>query len=107
MFSVEFYRKEDGSAPVEEFLAGLPIKHRVKALDGLAVLEEFGSSLREPYSKSIGDGLFELRVKFSSDIIRVFYFLFCGKTDHYNQWICEENFQNPCRRNQKSAAVPG
>ena len=31
-------------------------------------------SLREPYSKAMGDGLFELRVKFASDITRIFYF---------------------------------
>ncbi len=79
MFSVEFYRRENGNAPDEDFLDQLPIKHRVKALDGLALLEEFGSALREPYSKSVGNGLFELRVKFSSDITRIFYFFFDGR----------------------------
>ena len=79
MFSVEFYRRENGVAPVESFLDQLPVKHRVKALDGLALLEEFGNALREPYSKAMGDGLFELRVKFSSDITRIFYFFFDGR----------------------------
>ena len=40
----------------------------------LALLEEFGNQLREPFSKPIGDGIFELRIKFSSDITRIFYF---------------------------------
>jgi phage-related protein len=35
---------------------------------------EFGNALREPYSKAIGDGLFELRIKFAGDITRIFYF---------------------------------
>ena len=78
MFSVEFYRRENGASPVEEFLNSLPVKHRVKVLDGLALLEEFGNQLREPYSKALGDGLFELRVKFSSDIMRAFYFFVIG-----------------------------
>lgn len=30
--------------------------------------------MREPYSKQIEDGLFELRIKFASDITRIFYF---------------------------------
>ena len=33
-----------------------------------------GVALREPHSKAMGDGLFELRIKFSSDISRIFYF---------------------------------
>lgn len=78
MFDVEFYRLENGVAPVKAFLDSLPVKHRVKTLDGLMLLEEFGNALREPYSKPLDDGLFELRVKFSSDIMRVFYFFLCG-----------------------------
>lgn len=78
MFSVEFYKRENGTVPVEDFLNSLPVKHRVKVLDGLSLLEEFGNTLREPYSKALGDGLFELRVKFSSDIMRAFYFFVVG-----------------------------
>jgi len=79
MFDVDFYRLEDGSAPVEEFLDSLDIKMRNKALDSLTLLEEFGNCLREPHSKPMGDGLFELRIKFSSDITRIFYFSYIGQ----------------------------
>lgn len=51
---------------------------RAKALYGLSILEEYGSRLREPYSKPIEDGLFELRIKFASDITRIFYFFVVG-----------------------------
>ena len=44
----------------------------------MSVLEEYGNALREPYSKPIGDGLFELRIKFASDITRIFYFFIVG-----------------------------
>lgn len=38
------------------------------------LLERNGNELREPYSKSLGDGIFELRIKLGSDITRVLYF---------------------------------
>lgn len=76
MFDIEFYRSSDGTTPVEEFLDSLNIKMRNKALDSLLILEEYGNTLREPYSKYVGDGLFELRIKFSSDISRIFYFFY-------------------------------
>ena len=47
---------------------------RVKALASIDILAEFGNTLREPYSKSMGDGLFELRIKFAGDVTRIFYF---------------------------------
>lgn len=78
MFSLDFYRTEDGKVPVEDFLDSLNIKMRNKALDSLSILEEFGNKLREPYSKPMGNGLYELRIRFSGDIVRVFYFFMIG-----------------------------
>ena len=78
MFEIEFYRLPDGKKPVKEFLDGLEPKMRAKALYSLSVLEEFGNALREPYSKPVGDGLLELRIKFASDITRIFYFFIVG-----------------------------
>lgn len=76
MFDVEFYRLQNGTAPVETFLDSLNPKMRNKAVRSLELLEEFGNTLREPNSKAVGDGLFELRIKFSSDISRIFYFFY-------------------------------
>lgn len=96
MFCVDFYRLPNGRAPVEDFLDGLNIKMRNKALDSLLLLEEFGNNLREPYSKSIGDGLFELRIKFSSDISRIFYFFFAD-----NKVILTNGFIKKTRKTPK------
>ena len=74
MFETEFYRLPNGVAPIEEFLDSLSPKMRSKAVFTLSILEEHGNRLREPFSKSLGDGLFELRIKFASDITRIFYF---------------------------------
>ena len=38
-----------------------------------------GPELREPHSKHVEDGIFELRAKQGSDISRVLYFFFVGK----------------------------
>ena len=45
----------------------------------LEFLEEKGPLLREPYSQSLGDGIFEVRAKQGSDISRVLYFFVVGK----------------------------
>lgn len=74
MFEIEFYRLPNGKAPIEDFLNSIDDKMRAKALHELSILEEFGNKLREPHSKAVGNGLFELRVKFASDISRIFYF---------------------------------
>ena len=97
MFEIEFYRLEDGTVPVEEFLDKLNIKMRNKALNSLLILEEFGNTLREPYSKSMGEGLFELRIKFAGDISRLFYFFFVN-----NKIIVTNGFVKKTRKTPKS-----
>ncbi len=79
-WNVEFYQKENGDIPVEDFLLSLSPKLRAKAYSDILLLKRLGINIREPYSTAIkGEryrGLFELRVKFSSDISRIFYFLY-------------------------------
>ena len=45
----------------------------------LEFLEEKGPALREPYSKSLEDGILEIRAKHGSDITRVLYFFVVGR----------------------------
>ncbi len=78
MWQVEFYEKENGEIPIKDFLLSLNEKMRAKAAREIKILSEFGNNLREPYSKHIQDGIFELRIKFASDISRIFYFFFDG-----------------------------
>ena len=51
---------------------------RKKALGQIEILSEYGRTLREPYSKYVKDGIFEFRIKFASDISRIFYFFYVG-----------------------------
>ena len=73
-YDVDFYHKENGDCPVDDFLESLDTKMRAKVLGAVALLEANGPQLREPYSKFIGDGIFEIRAKQSSNITRVLYF---------------------------------
>ena len=78
-YTVEYYEMEDGTRPAEDFILAQDIKMRAKLLTMLEFLEEKGPELREPYSKSLGDGIFEIRAKQASDITRVLYFFIEGK----------------------------
>ena len=78
-FEVEFYTKDNGEKPAKDFILGLDIKMRVKVLGIINVLEEKGNQLREPYSKHLEDGIFEIRGKAGTDITRVLFFFYYGK----------------------------
>ncbi len=79
MFTVEYYEKEDGTFPVERFILGLDNKMQAKVFRLLNLLEEFGNQLSEPHSKHLEEGIYELRIKQSSNTTRVLYFFFTGK----------------------------
>lgn len=74
-FKAEFYEKGD-EIPVKDFLDSLDKKMQAKFLMEIRLLEEKGNQLREPYSKALKDGIFELRAKAGSDISRVLYFFY-------------------------------
>ena len=78
-YDVEYYELPDGSRPAEEFILSQGVKMRAKILMALEFLEEHGPALREPFSKSLGDGIFEVRAKQGSDISRVLYFFVVGR----------------------------
>jgi len=79
-WQVEFYKKENGDNPVLEYLLSLDAKMRAKAFSEIELLKRHGTELREPYVKPIVGakykGVFELRVKFGSNISRIFYFTY-------------------------------
>ena len=49
---------------------------RAKMFGMIELLQEKGNKLREPYSKHLDDGIFELRCKVGNDITRVLYFFY-------------------------------
>lgn len=80
MFQVEFYEDDKGSSPAYDFIMGLDNKKlQAKVVGSLEVLSEKGNMLREPYSKHLDDGIFELRCKVATDIVRLLYFFHEGR----------------------------
>jgi phage-related protein len=63
------------SSKVEEDIFDLPVGIRAKLSKILDMIEDFGPNLGKPYTASMGDGLFEIRVKAKEGIGRVFYCL--------------------------------
>lgn len=75
-FEVEFYETETGRQPAKDFLLSLDKKMRAKMSDTISILQDNGYDLREPYSKHLREGIFELRARVGSDATRVLYFFY-------------------------------
>lgn len=76
---VEFYELPNGTEPAKKFLDSLDKKLRAKMFREIDLLEENGPDLRMPHSRPVGNGIFELRTKQSSNISRVMYFFIVGQ----------------------------
>ena len=73
-WTVEFYERENGTAPVLEFIRSLSADDQVFVVKGFERLEAFGNSLSFPHTKPLGEGLFELRVRVKKLRNRFIYF---------------------------------
>ena len=49
-YTVEYYEKDDGSRPAEEFILSQDNKMQAKIFKNLELLEIRGNELREPFS---------------------------------------------------------
>ena len=78
-FTVDFYKEKDGSKPLGTFIKSLDLKMRAKVVANLHLLEEYGNFAREPLSKELEDGIFELRTIEGNDIVRILYFFDKGR----------------------------
>ena len=78
-YRVEFFEKKDGTFPAEEYINSLDNKLSAKVYRILVMIEKNGPMLREPYSKHLDDGIFEIRARVGSNLTRVLYFFFIGK----------------------------
>jgi phage-related protein len=66
---IEEFRTAAGETPVRAFIATLPTNAKAEAIALIKLAEALGNKLREPQSKALGDGLFELR----RSQVRLFY----------------------------------
>lgn len=75
MYEIIFYDTADGKCPVQDFLDSLEPKFLAKTLRTIDLLETNGPLLREPYSKPLENGIFELRTKHGLILTEYFIFL--------------------------------
>ena len=101
-FEVIFYRKENGEEPAKDFLTNLEPKMRAKIARAISRLEKNGTELREPFSKHLEDGIFELRATFSSNISRVLYFFFTGRTAILTNGFIKKTQKTPRQEIEKA-----
>lgn len=70
---------------------------KAKAVASIELLSDYGNSLREPHSKALDDGLFELRIKFASDISRIFYFFVVNNKIVLTNGFIKKTMKTPTR----------
>ena len=100
MFEILMYDTEDGRCPVQEFLDSLDCKLRMKTVRTIELLEHNGTLLREPYSKSIGEGILELRVCQGNNISRVLYFFVKGNKIILTNGFIKKTSKTPIREKE-------
>jgi hypothetical protein len=76
---VVFYREEDGSVPVLDWLDGLADKAQAKCTAKIERLAELGHDLRRPEADYLRDDVYELRIGLQGINYRILYF-FHGRT---------------------------
>ena len=76
---IEYYQSSTGQCPVEKFIDALDAKSQARIARTLELLEEFGTNLGMPYTKHIGNRIWELRIRHSSNRYRILYFLYSGR----------------------------
>ena len=101
-YEVIFYDKADGTEPAKEFLLSLDAKMRAKMLRTIELLQNNGPELREPYSKPLGDSIFELRAKVGTDISRVLYFFIVGRKVILTNGFIKKTQKTPKREIEKA-----
>ena len=76
---VVFYKEDDGSVPILEWLDSLQKKALDKCTVRIERLAEMGHELRRPEADFLRDGIYELRVGLQHVNFRILYF-FHGRT---------------------------
>ena len=96
-FKVEYFEKSDGTFPAEEFILSQNFKMQAKIFRALELLEIKGNELREPFSKHLEDGIFEIRAIQGNDISRVLYFFVVDKTVILTNGFMKKTQKTPAR----------
>ena len=71
---VVFFKDDDGSVPLLEWLGALEEKAVAKCLAVIELLKQNGHDLRRPHADFLRDGIYELRARHGKVRLRMLYF---------------------------------
>lgn len=102
MFTVEFYMTENENCPMVDYLEGLDNKTKAKVMSNIQTLSLRGNQLKEPFTKSLDDGLFELRTITSNTHERSIFFFMKGKRIIMTNGFTKKSNKTPRKEIEKS-----
>lgn len=92
---VDFYELPNGNEPARDFLESLDIKLRAKMYREIDLLVMNGPELREPHSRHVEDGIFELRAIQGNNISRVLFFFYSGEKAILTNGFVKKTMKTP------------
>mgnify|MGYP001566000735 CR=1 FL=1 len=102
-YQIVYYVDRKGREPVKEYIKELPKKERAKIFGYIDLLKESRGYLDEPYAKHIKGKIRELRIDFSRNRHRIFYFVAIGKTIILLHAFLKKTPKTPPNEIQKAA----
>jgi len=102
MWEVEYYESRNNESPVETFIDKLDTKTKAKILWTIDLLRLEGNNLREPYTKHLQNGIFELRIKSPNNIIRILHFFQSGKKIILTNGFIKKTQKTPANEIEKA-----
>lgn len=73
-YEVLFFEDSNGKEFISSFLEELSEKNRARVFREIDLLENNGPALKEPHTKYLKNGIFELRTSIKESYVRIFYF---------------------------------
>lgn len=73
-YEVLFFEDSNGKEFISSFLEELSEKNRARVFREIDLLENNGPALKEPHTKYLKNGIFELRISIKESYVRIFYF---------------------------------
>lgn len=113
LFEVVFYKEDDGSIPVLDWLRSLPSKIAVKCQARFQLLKRMGHRLRRPIADYLGNDIYELRLRSGRVNYRILYFFHERRIVVLVHGITKEkaippgDIQRAIRRKEKARENPG
>lgn len=92
---IEFFRTSSGREPAREFIQTLDVKLQARVVRTIHLLAANGIALREPFSKALGNGIFELRTRLATSSVRVLYFFYHGDKAILTNGFIKKTWQVP------------